>query len=158
ERELAQVAGRALRPCSYPRFEVPDICRHLILLIAPRQSSRVPVGMCVSVCQVIWSLHHRAPPASRSLSPYAHRSRAESPSAWRSSGVCSDLVALQRANVLRALEGARIGALLLAHTSLQLAHRLILMLFHPGNQDLLDPADMVHAVLQERGTHHGHVG
>src|ERR1035441_3810253 len=55
------------------------------------------------------------------------------------------------AHVLRALEGARIGAVLLGQAALKLSDGLVFVLLHPGDEVALNDADLTSAVPDERG-------
>ena len=68
------------------------------------------------------------------------------------------LQALNRAHILRTLEGARIWTTRLAHAAPHLPHGFILVLFHPFQDTTLDVADLVDAVAEQGRTEHGNVG
>ncbi len=57
---------------------------------------------------------------------------------------------LHRPHVLGALEGSWIGAALLAHAPLHLAHGFVLVFFHPLAQFALNVAQVIDAVPHQR--------
>src|ERR1035441_9617151 len=63
-----------------------------------------------------------------------------------------------RAHVLGALEGAGVGAVLLAQAALELSDGFVFVFFHPGDEVTLDDTDLPDAVPDERGAEHGDVG
>ena len=68
------------------------------------------------------------------------------------------LHAFYGAHVLRALEGAGIGAAQLAHAALHLRDRFVLVLFHPVAQFALDVTQVIDTVAHQRRAQHGDVG
>ena len=61
-------------------------------------------------------------------------------------------------HVLSALEGARIGAILLAHKTFDLAERLVSVLLQPHAHLLFDVSNVLDPVPQEHAAKHRHIG
>ena len=68
------------------------------------------------------------------------------------------LQAFDGAHVLGAFEGLRIRAAELAHAALNLQHRFIFVIFKPSANASFDVRKVPHAVEQESGAEHGHIG
>src|SRR5450759_1671139 len=68
------------------------------------------------------------------------------------------LETFERAHVLGAFEGARIGAFLLAHRAAHLLDGFVFVLRHPFFQLFGDDLDLVDALLQEHRADHGDIG